>query len=128
MTDAASNEPCGVHRMFLNADGTKRERKMLGRAGVIRLSPDENVTYGLGLVEGVEDGLSVLLSGWAPVWATASAGMMAKFPVLSAIEALTLFADADTAGTNAARQCAARWLEYEREVCISPPPTRLHNA
>ena len=40
MTDPLTNKPCGIHRTFLNSDGTKRERKMLGRQGVIRLSPD----------------------------------------------------------------------------------------
>jgi putative DNA primase/helicase len=44
-----TNKPTGIHRTFLNPDGTKRERKMLGKAGVIRLSPDEDVTHGLGL-------------------------------------------------------------------------------
>ena len=62
MTDAVTNKPTGIHRTFLNADATKRERKMLGRQGVIRLSPDEEVTFGLGIVEGIEDGLSLLTS------------------------------------------------------------------
>jgi hypothetical protein len=66
MTDPVSNEPIGVHRTFLNPDGTKRERKMLGKTGVIRLSRNEDVHEGLGLTEGIEDGLAVLLSGWAP--------------------------------------------------------------
>ena len=67
MTTPIGNEPCGVHRTFLNRNGSKRERKMLGVQGVVRLSPDEDVTHGLGIVEGIEDGLSVLLSGWAPM-------------------------------------------------------------
>ena len=58
MTDPLTGEPCGIHRTFLAKDATKIERKMLGRQGVIRLSPDEEVTLGLGLTEGVEDGLS----------------------------------------------------------------------
>ena len=84
MTDAISGEPIGVHRTFLGADGDKIERRMLGRQGVVRLSPNDTVTVGLGLTEGVEDGLAVLLSGWSPVWAATSAGAIARFPVLSA--------------------------------------------
>ena len=69
MTTPGANEPCGIHRTFLNPDGSKRERKMLGRQGVVRVSPDEDVTLGLGLTEGIEDALSYLVGGWAPVWA-----------------------------------------------------------
>ncbi len=82
MTDPLTGEPTGVHRTFHPKDATKIERKMLGRQGVIRLSPDEEVTLGLGITEGIEDGLAVLLSGWAPVWASSSAGAIERFPVL----------------------------------------------
>jgi hypothetical protein len=80
MTDAVTGASIGIHRTFLNVDGTKRDRKMLGKQGVIRLSPDPEVTMGLGLVEGIEDGLAVLLSGWGPVWAATSAGAIERFP------------------------------------------------
>jgi len=85
MSDPLSGNPLGIHRTFLRPDGTKLERKMLGRQGVVRLSPDSEVTMGLGITEGVEDGLAVLLSGWAPVWAATSAGAITNFPVLSGI-------------------------------------------
>ena len=118
MTDPLGNEPTGVHRTFLNADGTKRERKMLGHAGAIRLSGDEDVHEGLGLCEGIEDGLAVLLSGWAPVWAATCAGAIKIFPVLPGIESLTIFADCDVVGTEAAQLCARRWRANERDVSI----------
>ena len=38
---------------------------MLGKAGVVRLSSDEDVLEGLGICEGIEDGLAILVSGWA---------------------------------------------------------------
>ena len=91
MTDPTSGEPTGVHRTFLNDDGTKRERKMLGRAGAIRLSPDEDVSEGLGVTEGIEDGLAVLAAGWAPVWSCLSCGGIERFPVLGGVECLTIF-------------------------------------
>lgn len=116
MTDPLTNQQCGVHRTFLNADGSKRERKMLGCQGVVRLSPDEDVTHGLGVAEGVEDALAILDSGWAPVWAATSAGMIERFPVLHGIECLTIFADNDAAGMAAAQACAERWAD--REVYI----------
>ena len=121
MTDSVSSESVGIHRTFLDADGAKIERKMLGRQGVIRISPDDEVTMGLGITEGVEDGLAVLLSGWSPVWAATSAGALAKFPILSGIEALTVFADSDAAGTKSAETCRDRWLAAGREVVIAAP-------
>jgi putative DNA primase/helicase len=121
MTDPVNNEPTGVHRTYINPDGTKRERKMLGRRGVIRLSPDEEVTRCLGLCEGIEDGLAILLSGWAPVWAATSAGAIQQFPVLSGIDSLTVFIDDDEAGINAAQSCAANWTAAGREARIAHP-------
>jgi len=96
---------------------------MLGAAGIIRLSPDDTVTSGLGLAEGIETGLAIMQSfGWRPVWSAASAGGIARFPVLRGIEALTIFADQDSAGIEAARQCARRWQEAGRAARILAPP------
>jgi putative DNA primase/helicase len=60
------------------------------------------------------------VQGWAPVWAATSAGAMAKFPILSGIEALTIFPDNDTNGTGmrAAVECAERWTAAGREVFV----------
>jgi putative DNA primase/helicase len=121
MTDPVKGMPTGVHRTFLANDGSKIDRRMLGRQGIVRLSPDDDVTLALGLTEGVEDGVAVMLTGWAPVWAATSAGAIARFPALGGIEALTLFADADTAGITAATVCAARWHGADRQAEILPP-------
>ena len=121
MSDPLSGNPLGIHRTFLRPDGTKLERKMLGRQGVVRLSPDSEVTMGLGITEGVEDGLAVLLSGWAPVWAATSAGAITNFPVLSGIGALTIFADADRPGIEKAEACASRWGSAGLQARISHP-------
>ena len=126
MTDPITSRPTGIHRTFLDPDGDKFERKMLGRQGVVRLSPNSEVTMGLGIAEGIEDSLAVLLSGWAPVWAATSAGAIARFPVLDGIEALTIFADADASGMQAAGACAARWRAAGREVRQSYPREAAH--
>jgi putative DNA primase/helicase len=91
---------------------------MLGRAGVIRLSPDEDVTTGLGITEGIEDGLRVLLAGGSPVWACGSAGGIDGFPVLLGIECLTVFADNDDAGIRAAKRCEQRWHDAGEECRV----------
>lgn len=121
MTDPLTGNPTGIHRTFLDRDGRKRERKMLGRQGVIRLSPDEQVEVALGICEGIEDGLAVQLSGWAPIWTATSAGALAQLPVLSGIEVLTIFADADDAGMTAAETCRSRWLSAGRQAVIVSP-------
>ena len=121
MTDAVTGSPCGIHRTIVKADGSNRERKMLGRQGVVRLVPDEDVTAGLGVTEGIEDGIAVMLSGWAPVWAATSAGAIERFPVMSGIEHLTIFADADEAGIRSADVCATRWRSAGRQVEVKTP-------
>ena len=87
MTEPITGKPCGVHRTFLDADGRKIERKMLGQQGVVRLSPDDHVTVGLGLTEGIEDALAILLSRLGSGVGCDGAGAIARFPVLAGIEA-----------------------------------------
>ncbi len=133
MTDATTGEPCGVHRTFLLPDGSAKAhpgangepaKMMAGRAGLVRLVPDADVTMGLGLAEGIETALSVMQGyGWRPVWAATSAGMVRAFPVLRGIEHLTIFADADGAGMVAAEECAARWADAGcgADIITAPP-------
>jgi hypothetical protein len=121
MTDPITGQAKGIHRTFLNRSGKKLDRRMLGRQGVIRLSPDDAITRGLGVTEGIEDGLAVLLSGWSPVWAATSAGAIARLPVLSGIESITVFADADDVGFSAAEGCCGRWQAARQEACIVAP-------
>ncbi|QPC90297.1 toprim domain-containing protein [Mesorhizobium sp. INR15] len=122
MTDAVTGEPCGVHRTFLDTNGKKLDRKMLGRArgAVVRLSSDEDVTTGLAIAEGIETALAV---PFRPVWACLSAGAMSAFPVLAGIEALTIFADNDASGTGiaAAHECGRRWHAAGREITVAEP-------
>jgi putative DNA primase/helicase len=131
--DIRSDQPCGIHRTFLDKTGRavldangRKIRKMLGRAGgaAVKLAADEAVSLGLGIVEGVEDGLAVMLSGWQPIWVATTAGTIQRFPVLAGIEALTIFADADATGMAAAEECAARWVEAGKEARICPPPVK----
>jgi putative DNA primase/helicase len=117
MTNPVTNEPCGVHRTLLDVNGKKRERKMLGRQGVVRITPDEDVTYGLGIAEGIEDAIAVALE-WGPAWAATSAGAIERFPVLCGIDCINIFTDADAAGTKAASACAAHWIAAGKEAQV----------
>ena len=123
--DVASNEPCGIHRTFLDSDGRKLDRKMLGRArcAAIKLDADENVTLGLHIGEGLETCLAARLAGFRPVWALGSASAIAVFPVLSGMEAITVLGEVNDGGVNhrATKACAARWIEAGREAFIVAP-------
>ncbi|WP_315920153.1 toprim domain-containing protein [Mesorhizobium sp. SP-1A] len=122
ITDAVTGEPMGVHRTFLDPDGNRTEKKMLGPAGggVVRLTDDADVEYGLAIAEGIE---TALAAPFRPAWACLSAGNLARFPVLGGIGALTIFADNDKSGTGErdAFTCAERWHASGREVEIRMP-------
>src|SRR5262249_57097096 len=111
-------------------DGGKPKSFGPMRGCVIRLWPDEDVTAGLVIGEGVETTLSVATrfpsrdgTLLRPAWAAASAGNLEDFPVLPGIEALTIAADNDAngCGQRAAAQCEARWAKAGREVITFTP-------
>jgi hypothetical protein len=127
-TDAITNMPGGIHRRPV--DGQKPRTLGPMRGCVIRLWPDDAVTTGLVLGEGIETTLAAsqiqhrgtLLQ---PAWAAGSAVNMAAFPVLPGIEAVTLLVDHDAngAGQQAAAACARRWHAAGRDVIRLTPKT-----
>jgi len=128
VTDVLTREPISLHRTWICADGTKAgvdsPRLLLGehrkQGGVIRLWPDDAVTTGLLVGEGIETVLSAARH-YRPVWSTIDAGNLASLPVLSGIETLLIAADHDDAGLKAANQCAERWATAGVDVhCIAP--------
>lgn len=126
ITDAATGDALSLHRTWIRADGRKADvdppRMLLGghrkQGGVIRLWPDEAVTMGLGIAEGIETALS-LAWGVVPVWACIDAGNLKALPVLAGIEALTIAADDDDAGRTAADTCARRWADAGHDVGVT---------
>lgn len=139
VTDAVTGEPINLHRTWLAADGSgkapvDRPRLLLKghrkAGGVIRLSADDEVTLGLGIGEGLETCLTIVASGWCPVWCAIDSGNLGSLPVLNGIEALTVFADHDfpnpktgkRAGIEAAQKCARRWSDAGREARVIVPP------
>ncbi len=140
ITNIDTQEVIGLHRTFIRPDGSgkadipkKDQKKMLGfsKGGVIRLSPQEHVTNGLGITEGIEDGLSILGIGWSPVWVALNSKGIEKIPVIAGVDSLTIFADHDTPkkdgsrpGQDSALKCARRWSQAGREVTIYTPNKR----
>jgi hypothetical protein len=129
VTDAITCEPMTLHRTWIRGDGSKAPldvpRMLLQghrkAGGVIRLWPDEAVTYGLGIAEGIETALAAA-HAFTPMWSCIDAGNLAAFPVLAGIEALTIFADNDASGKGqrAANECAERWASHAEVTIVEP--------
>lgn len=125
VTHAQTRVPMTLHQTWVQADGTKAEcepaRMLLGghrkAGGAIRLWPDEAVTMGLAVAEGIETALS-LAHAYTPAWACIDAGNLAALPVLAGIESLVIAADHDAAGIAAAKACADRWGAAGAEVAV----------
>lgn len=117
------NKITAVHRTRLTPVGAKVDRRMLGQASgaAIKLDADDAVTMGLAIGEGIESCLAARQLGFQPVWALASAGAVAAFPVLSGVEALTMLGENDTSSDKAMGQCAQRWHAAGKEITIVTP-------
>jgi len=128
VTNAQTAEPISLHRTWIGAGGEKAAlepaRALLGghrkAGGVIRLWPDDAVTTGLGIAEGVETALS-LAHAYRPVWSAIDAGNLAAFDVLAGIECLLISVDHDKAGQAAAKVCAQRWADAGRSAALVMP-------
>ena len=86
----------------------------------IRLWPDEAVTTGLAVCEGIETALS-MAHAYTPAWSCIDAGNLAALPVLAGIECLVIGADHDEAGLRAAQDCADRWAAAGVDVAVVAP-------
>jgi hypothetical protein len=118
--DIRTDEPCGIHRVFLDSEGRKIDRWMLGRAAgaAIKLDADEDVTLGLHVGEGIETCTAGWHFGLRPIWALGSADAIKQFPVLPGTEAITVLGELNDDGANnrAFQACAVRWAEAGKEV------------
>jgi|GEM_PF-1644715 len=126
-TDAISGAPGGLWRRPATGEKPKSLAPIKGH--VIRLWPDEDVTNGLVIGEGVETVLAAATgqthrhTRLAPAWACGYDDNLRNFPVLNGIDLLTVLADNDAngAGQAAARACAERWAGNGREVEVLTP-------
>lgn len=130
LRDIHTGEPCGIHRTALKPDGSGKAgtdaKAMLGRArdAAIMLDAFDEVELGLAVCEGIESGLSARFDRefWLrPLWVLGSAGNIASFPVLSGIEAITVFADGDATGRKMARTLCARYEAAGLEFNLLEP-------
>ena len=107
---SADGTPCGLHATFIKPDGSgkagDRSRLMFGvtKACAVRLAPIHSGA--LAVAEGIETALSYAALTGIPTWAALSAGNLAAFVPPPGVETLTIAADGDSAGLEAARSLA----------------------
>ncbi len=126
LTNALTGKAQSLHFTWIQANGTKaavtpprllyRNHEKAG--SVCRLWPDEFVTHGLAVAEGIETALSVA-HGFTPVWACVDAGNLSKLPVLEGVQTLLIAQDRDPAGEKAAQACALRWSRAGAVVLLT---------
>lgn len=129
VTDALTRADLSLHRTWITETGKADVVPVRAcwpghktKNGVIRLWPDEDVTAGLGIAEGIETALS-LAWGHTPVWSCIDKGHLSQFPSLLGIESLVIAADNDVPGRKAATECGQRWADAGAEVTIVMAPT-----
>lgn len=115
----------GVHRTWLRSDGSGKapitpEKMALGdlRDGAVRLAPAGDV---LGICEGIETGLAAMILHGLPCWAALTGTRMDKLAIPASVRKVVVFADADTAGRQAAQKATRRYREEGREVEVLFP-------
>lgn len=126
-----TNEPQGIHRTALMPDGAaikrngKTFRSSLGTlaGGAIKIDPDDDVTQGICIAEGVETALSGRQMGLWPVWSVLSTSGITTFPILPGIDGLQIFRENDANGASgkAVEACGRRWYDAGRDVIVVDP-------
>ena len=126
--DIKTNEPVAIHRTYLEvisqSEVIKKQKANLGsnNNAVIKLSDDADVYTTLFVTEGIENAITALLKGHAPVWAVGSAGNLANFKPIPGIENLIIFADNDKEGLKSAENCGLKWGQSNVNVTIFKSP------
>jgi CHC2 zinc finger/DNA polymerase family A/Toprim domain len=124
--DVETNAPAGIHRIALTDDvlftGGKVKRLTLGSWPTPRAIKIWQVTDQLFVGEGIETVLAAATrlhyrgAPMRPAWAAGSANNISKFPVLRAVDQLTLLVDHDPAGEQCTAACRLTWRTAGRKV------------
>lgn len=123
MRNVLTDEPTAIHRTFLSRDGKKIDRRMLGvaKGAAIKIDREPNFAGALTIGEGFETALASRLAGLGPAWALGSAGSIQTFPVVAAIQRLTILAENDPTSRRAVRVVKDRYLKSRRPVDVVTP-------
>jgi Toprim domain len=109
-----------IHRIRLNADATKFDRRMLGivKRAAVKLAP---ATRTLAIGEGIEAAMAAQQLDVKPAWALGSVGAISFFPVLDGVKHLFILGEAGDPSRQAIRLCSRRWQQAFRKVQIITP-------
>jgi CHC2 zinc finger/Toprim domain len=126
MRNATTDAPTGIHRIALTPDAKKIERRMLGRAGAVKLWP---ATDRLVVGEGIETVLAAATrithrgAPLRPAWSLLSGAGLTKLPIITGVENLIILVDNDKngVGQHDAAMCADRWCRTGRRVVKLKP-------
>ncbi|WP_158659815.1 DUF7146 domain-containing protein [Niveispirillum cyanobacteriorum] len=117
-----------LHRTYLRPDGMGKAdidpaKMTLGPVGgcSVHLAP---AGPHMIVAEGIESALSAMGGAGLPTWAALSAGGVRKLilPPLPSASTVTIAADNDPVGLDAAHDAAQRWITEGRTVRIATPP------
>lgn len=107
---SVDNKIVGIQRTYLNAVGTgkasvPKPKLSLGKVagGAIRLAP---AAAELVVVEGIEDGLTLMQEMGRAVWVAAGASMLPKMQFPAGVRNIAIGGDGDDAGRKAAETAA----------------------
>jgi hypothetical protein len=109
-----------IHRIALNRDGSKIDRRMLGvvQRAAVMLDP---LGPKLAIGEGLETSMAARQLGVGPTWALGSAGSISGFPILEGVEQLIILGETGAASREAINFCARRWKKAGRRVRVAMP-------
>jgi hypothetical protein len=117
-----------VHATYLAIDGSCKaaltpQRKSIGSVGggAVHLSDDGSDR--LVVSEGIETGASLVQASKTPIatWAALSTSGLKTLVLPPGVRRITIAADHDEAGIDAARKAALRWVREGRQVRIALP-------
>ncbi len=130
--EIADQDITAVHLVRLRPDGTKLDKRIIGRgfAGSPIAISACNDLLGMAICEGIEDAFSIYSATNLGVWAAGSAPFMPALAdaVPSYIEHVTVIADADPSGQRNAHKLAARLVERGFETSIKTLRRRIEAA
>jgi hypothetical protein len=127
MRDPLTDAPVGIQRIaleHLNGRIEKIDRRMLGRAGVVKLwSPGPQLVIGEGLetVLAAATRIPYADASLTPAWALLSSVALRRFPLISGVERLIILVDYDDPGVMASATCTTRWTGAGRTVIEFTP-------
>lgn len=126
LVQRVDRQPIGIHRTFIAQDGARKapvspDKMMLGpcRGGAVRFAPASEI---LMVGEGIETCLTVMQATGLPTWVALSTSGLRALDLPAIVREITVLADNDDPGEQAAKTAALRWTREGRSVRIARSP------